>query len=164
MLKEMQQWQNENGNISFVNQYFSLYETIYDLIEFQKSGKKYDAFLNTVPLVLPDFIEDSIRYRYICCVELFKKISEEIKQNFFNNSFKEMNKYFKNIFQDKFKIGKIVEIKSLRNRIAHTFDNLFTDIIELDRSEIIENINFMGLYLIAYTEFLHSKGVYKKAE
>ncbi|MFP3360752.1 hypothetical protein R0K17_25915, partial [Planococcus sp. SIMBA_143] len=85
MLKEMQQWVNENGNISFVNQYFSLYETIYDLIEFQKSGKKYDAFLNTVPLVLPDFIEDSIRYRYICCVELFKKISEEIKQNFFNN-------------------------------------------------------------------------------
>jgi hypothetical protein len=156
---QIKKWVEENGSLVFVKDYFNHYEYIIDLIKFKKSGKQFEEFLTTVPLHLPDLIEDSIRYRYVCCVELFKSVSNNICDDYFNGSYSKMNKYFKNKLKKEIDAKKVKGIKQLRNTVSHSTDDLFTNLFQIKDSSIIENITTIGIYLIYYTDYLKIKEI-----
>jgi hypothetical protein len=128
-------------------------DEIIKIIEFSRTPTYLHEINSKLPLHIPNVLEDSIRFRYISAVELFKKISNSIAEVYFNNNIKEMNKTILEDTPIKRYIGKPFD---LRNLFAHTWDDYYLDMFEVDIKKIEGNLNTLIKILEVYKAYISS--------
>ncbi|MFB7815035.1 hypothetical protein ACFC0X_12670 [Paenibacillus chitinolyticus] len=136
---------------SILPRYNSQFEEVQDIIEFNVS---IDASLNVIPqipLKIPNPLEDSIRYRYIICVEFFKAVARAVRDSFFQGSYSEMNRL---LLQDKPIKDYISTSLDKRNTLAHIFVSNYLDTNELDFDVMINNLEGLKSILEVYVVFV----------
>lgn len=131
--------------------YSSQFEEVKDIIKFNSSTDAFFNVISQIPLHISNPLEDSIRYRYIICVEFFKVVSRAVKDTFFQGSYSEMNRY---LLQDEPIKNYIFSSLDKRNTLAHIFVSSYLDTNELDFDAMINNLNGLKSILEVYVAFV----------
>jgi hypothetical protein len=138
---------------SVLLRYHSQLEEVQDLIKFNESTAAFET-ISTLPLHISNPIEDSIRYRYIICVELYKVVSTAVRDIYFHGSYSKMND---GLFHNKQIKNYIQSSLDKRNSLAHIFVTSYLDMHELDFDAMKVNLNGLKAALEVCVAFVRSQ-------